>query len=131
MAATYRIREPFVAHEMVDDEVVAVDFSTGSYFSLRGPAGTAWAALDGAEARGVDQVASAVAEQHPDAAAVGPVQALLDHLTADGLLERTGDAGPEAPDLGPLAYEHFTDMEELILLDPVHDVSETGWPNTA
>jgi hypothetical protein len=23
----------------------------------------------------------------------------------------------------------YTDMEELLLLDPIHDVDETGWPN--
>jgi hypothetical protein len=22
----------------------------------------------------------------------------------------------------------YTDMEELLLLDPIHDVDETGWP---
>ena len=60
------------------------------------------------------------------------MQALLDQLTTDGLLERTGDAAaPPMADLGGLAYERFTDMEELILLDPVHDVSEAGWPNAS
>ena len=23
----------------------------------------------------------------------------------------------------------YTDMEQLLLLDPIHDVDETGWPN--
>ncbi len=23
----------------------------------------------------------------------------------------------------------FTDMQELLLLDPIHEVDETGWPN--
>jgi Coenzyme PQQ synthesis protein D (PqqD) len=119
-----------VAHEKVDDEVVAVDFSTGSYFSLRGAAGTAWSALDGAEFRSVAPVVAAVAEHHPDDGDADRVQALLDALTADGLLERAGEGGDPAGDLGSLGYEHFTDMEELIVLDPVHDVSETGWPNT-
>ncbi len=131
MGAAYRIREPFVAHEDVDDEVVAIDFSTGSYFSLRGPAEAAWSALDGTEARDVGHVTSAMAERHPDEADPDRVQALLDQLTVDGLLERTGDPGAAGEvDLGALAYERFTDMEELILLDPVHDVSEAGWPNT-
>jgi hypothetical protein len=131
MGASYRIREPFIAHEGVDDEVVAIDFNSGSYFSLRGPANVAWSALDGSEARDVGHVAAAVAEHHPDQADPDRVHALLDRLTADGLLERTGDPSAEPDvDLGGLAYERFTDMEELILLDPVHDVSEAGWPNT-
>ena len=27
------------------------------------------------------------------------------------------------------ALERFTDMEDLLLLDPVHDVEEMGWPH--
>jgi hypothetical protein len=28
------------------------------------------------------------------------------------------------------ALEVFTDMQDLILLDPIHDVGSQGWPNT-
>ncbi len=28
----------------------------------------------------------------------------------------------------PPALETYTDMQELLLLDPIHDVDETGWP---
>jgi hypothetical protein len=24
--------------------------------------------------------------------------------------------------------ERYTDMQELLLLDPIHDVDQTGWP---
>ena len=29
----------------------------------------------------------------------------------------------------PLTLERFTDLADLILLDPVHDVTEAGWPH--
>lgn len=25
-------------------------------------------------------------------------------------------------------FHKYTDMEDLLLLDPIHDVDETGWP---
>jgi hypothetical protein len=25
--------------------------------------------------------------------------------------------------------ERYTDMQELLLLDPIHDVDESGWPH--
>lgn len=28
----------------------------------------------------------------------------------------------------PPVLNKFTDMQELLLLDPIHDVDETGWP---
>lgn len=41
-------------------------------------------------------------------------------------------SGPEpAPPLAPYAEPEltaFTDMQELLLLDPVHEVDEAGWP---
>ena len=133
MTAQYRIREPFIAHETVDGEVVAIDFSTGSYFSLRGAAEAAWSALTGDEARDGERVVAAVADRFDGEADPDQVRLFLEQLTSEGLLERTGEAGMTdvTGDLGALAFEKFTDMEELILLDPVHDVSEAGWPNTS
>lgn len=36
---------------------------------------------------------------------------------------------PHTP-FGPPAYDRYTDMEDLLLLDPVHDVGVTGWPDS-
>ena len=120
---TYRIRTPQVVHESVAGEVVAIDFATGSYFSLRGPAEAVWSSLSGEEARSVDVVAG---DRDP-----APVAAFLDQLVDLGLLERDGDPAGNGHGTGDLVVEHFTDMEDLILLDPVHDVSDAGWPNTS
>lgn len=119
--AEYRIRTPQVVHETVDDEVVAIDFDTGRYYSLRGPAAAVWTAL-GDDSRAADDVAT---NPYGGPAAVA---AFLDQLVDEGLIERTGPSS-EATDPGPLVFERYSDMEELILLDPVHDVSEAGWPN--
>jgi Coenzyme PQQ synthesis protein D (PqqD) len=127
--AEYRIRVPQVVHEAVDGEVVAIDFTTGSYFSLRGPAEAAWSALTGDEARDVATVTQSVADRFADEADPGRVGTFLDQLVDEGLLDRTGEAATNGHGTGGLTFEKFTDMEELILLDPVHDVSEAGWPN--
>jgi len=33
----------------------------------------------------------------------------------------------DAPFVLPV-LERYTDMQELLLIDPIHDVDETGWP---
>ena len=44
-------------------------------------------------------------------------------------------AGTTKPEASPRAefrtpiFEKFTDMQELILLDPIHQVDEAGWPS--
>jgi hypothetical protein len=123
VASTYRIRAPQIVHESVDGEVVAIDFGSGAYFSLRGPAEVVWSALCGDESRPLDAVVGDGDPEH--------VAAFLDQLVDLGLLERTGDPTGNGHGTGDLVVEHFTDMEDLILLDPVHDVSDAGWPNAS
>jgi hypothetical protein len=127
--AAYRIRGPQIVHETVDGEVIAIDFTTGSYYSLRDGAEAVWSALVADAAPTPDAVAAAVAERFPDHSDVGQVTAFLDQLVDEGLLERDGDPAAANGTASGLTFEKFTDMEELILLDPVHDVSEAGWPN--
>lgn len=129
--AEYRIRVPQVVHETVDGEVVAIDFTTGSYYSLRGPAEAVWAALAAGDDGSPDTIAGTVATRYADDGDPDRVAAFLDHLVDEGLVERSGPAAEPAgtTDPGGLVVEKYTDMEEIILLDPVHDVSEAGWPN--
>ena len=143
----YRPNEPQVIHQTVDDETVIVDLGTGSYFSLRGSAQVIWSAL----AQGLDlpQVVEVV-ERHFDAGSADvpdAVQAFVSRLQGDGLIvaldapsgapPATGDEaasgeaaqGERAPFELP-TIERFDDLQDLILLDPVHEVSEeAGWPH--
>ena len=140
----YRVRAPQVVHETVDGEVVAVDFDTGSYYSLRGPAEAVWAAVT--HPAPLPTVVSRVAQRFHGDDLETQTRAFLDQLVAEGLVERQVTDQSEAPrangsasqnaapgatePLGELRFEKFTDMEEIILLDPVHDVSTEGWPHT-
>ena len=46
--------------------------------------------------------------------------------TGDAMLQR-GASVPRTPFVRPELSIH-TDMQDLLLLDPIHDVSEIGWP---
>ena len=52
---SYRIHQPYVAYEVIEREVVAVDLRDGSYYSLSGTGKTAWLAF-GADGAAVDDV---------------------------------------------------------------------------
>ena len=45
----------------------------------------------------------------------------------EDLIDSTGE---KLPFEAPVLYT-YTDMAELLLLDPIHDVDETGWPKPA
>ncbi len=123
-----------VAHEEVDGEVIAIDFATGAYFSMNGSAAQIWRHLvaGGGEAEVSD--AAAAAADDPAAARAATV-AFVDALIDASLLRRSH--APTEPlrisfaAFQPPVLEKFEDMADLIALDPIHEVSEAGWPHSA
>jgi hypothetical protein len=136
----YRSNEPRFVDETIGGEALIMDMVRGSYYSCVGASASVWNALKGG-ATGTE-----VAEQM---AALGVERRRVDDdlavfvaaLLADELLVPRGDGVAGEPvlleELGwPAEYaglelERYTDLADLILLDPVHDVSEDGWPRTA
>ena len=47
-------------------------------------------------------------------------------IALDQLLPSTN--GHEKPSFNAPALQKYSDMQELLLLDPIHDVDEAGWP---
>lgn len=128
------IRRPDVIDEVFEGEAVVVNLATGMYFALNADATRIWRAI--AEERPWPALAADVAaETGADAAAVlAVVAAFAAELAGHALVtleEETPDAAAPPPDV-PFAPEVqvFSDMEDLLLLDPIHDidVDGTGWP---
>lgn len=128
-----RVKEPSVCHEAIDGEVVVVDFDSGDYYSLTGSAARVWAVL--AEGASIGQVWSRL--RLGDAGSRQRVADFIERLCAAGLIEATGDEATDSEqpcESGPADFpepvmEKFSDMQELLMADPLHDVDEDGWPN--
>lgn len=112
--------------EVFDGESVIVNLDTGTYFALSPAATSLWSLI--ADGRSVDSlVASTGADK-------GDVTALLDQLIAEQLVVPAAtDAGPaNGSELaeGAITIEKFTDMQSLLLFDPIHDIEldGSGWP---
>ena len=119
------------------DEVIAANFVRGVYYSLLGPAAQIWEGLvAGVPLDRVVAEVSALSDAEPAAFAAAS-SSLVEALLAEGLLVE-GPAAEAKPwqavagsegRYGLPSLERFTDMEDLLLLDPVHDVEEMGWPH--
>ena len=145
--ARLRINSDNVVAEEVDGEVIVIDFSTGSYYSLTGAGSEVWAMLeDGATAAEITARLEALHEAEPGAipeavvAFLGKLEEF--HLVAlaaadEAGAERTASGGATtAPDgsrpaFAPPVLERYTDMQDYFLLDPIHEVSPEGWPKPA
>ena len=137
----FKIRTPFTIHDTVDGEVVMVNLETGTYYSLVGTGARIWAGVERAATAGeiTADLHGAFADGGTDLEDV--VRNFLAELTQEGLIAPSrDDSGPPdavppqvAGDRQPFAppvLQKFTDMQHLILLDPVHEVEEEkGWPH--
>jgi len=139
--AGVRLRGAPVIHDTIDGETIAINQRTGRYYSLDGPAAVIWQALASgtSRARLLDELAARYDASPTSLEA--ELDAFLAELRAEDLVvdDPASAGGPVAPDAGPspgvarqpftgLALHHYSDMEVLLLADPIHEVDETGWP---
>lgn len=135
--AALRVKEPEVVHESVDGEVVIVHLDKGTYFSLDKVAAAVWAHIvNGAESHAIANWAGGA---YPTVAtASSEISNFIGELVEHELVEPDDATTPTVIDAGfeaPAEYDAptlnaYTDMTDLLLLDPVHDVEEEkGWPN--
>lgn len=122
------------AHELIDGEVVVIHLRHGSYHNLNPIGAWLWAALlQGATPAGLVRQLQTLpaAPAQLDDVVLGFLTALQQaELLALGL---PACLPPPLAVLPPASYsppqvETYTDMQALLLLDPVHEVDATGWP---
>ena len=137
----YVVRSPAVVHESIDGEAVIINLESGTYFSADGASAIAWQRIVGGASAA--DLAMAIAERYdgdPDGIGAAVVQ-FIEQLSQEGLIRPAElveeDPAPAAAAASPAAarpaFSHltlrgFTDLQELLLLDPIHEVDETGWP---
>ena len=126
---------PLLISQQFDSEVVLANYQNGVYYNLDGSAAQVWLGLKAN--RTVEEIGGALA------AATGgdvpsitqQVQVFVDSMLAEGLIaEGTPDARTEtwSPVLSGAfvapEFQRFDNLRELLLMDPVHDAGEEGWP---
>ncbi len=140
MATRYRVNGPNIVSDVIDGEAVIVSLEKGTYYSLSAPGAEIWDALrGGATVAQVHQLLTARYEGNADdiAAALGDLVGEMERegiLVADDQPDRatTGFLDHAAPaDRPPFqrpVLHRYSDMEAILMLDPIHEVDETGWP---
>ena len=119
---------PAVLDEAFDGEAVLVNLETGRYYALDRTASRWWSALE------AGMSFEALAAVLPDAG-TAELAAFVARLDAERLVRLEGEL-PSAGDVAGEAIPQlqvFDDMEDLLRLDPIHDIEldGSGWPKTA
>ncbi len=138
----FRINGPQVIYENIDGEVVLINLQHGTYYSTDQVGTEMWSMVEaGLTASEIATAILARYEGDPADVADG-VAAFLRELQSEELIVPIepaviGSAGHAQPGPGAASarrpYQRpvlnkYSDMKDMLLLDPIHDVEETGWP---
>jgi hypothetical protein len=141
MIRSFKLK-PSTVHERFGDETVILNLDSGSYYSAQGIGTVIWSLVsDGASEAAILQHMRAEYTGNGDEIASATAK-FLDQLVTESLVEPDNivdGGGEQAPTMAkapnksnafslPL-LQKYTDMEEMLLLDPIHEVDEHGWPS--
>ncbi len=129
MTVAYKIFESQISHNNFDDEVIAVNLATGSYFSFQKTAAELWGLLERGPAT-ADSLSAAFADA-PESAS-REIGVFLARLHDEGLLTESAEEPvrlTSAQIYATPVVEEFDELRELLLADIVHDTDEAGWPH--
>jgi hypothetical protein len=128
-----KIHQPKVSHQCIDGEVVIINLENGSYYSLLELGARLWELIAAGWSRA--ELLELVGATYPDEQARMLTAAFIDELVSEGLVSDAADAQklPTMIALPPAfaapQLETFTDLQELLMLDPIHEVDAAGWPH--
>ena len=136
---TFHVNRPDVIDEMFDGEYVVVNLKNGSYYALKGTSAHIWRELVKDASR--DEILTALQSEYAadENILVNAVETFLKELENETLVTRQSKTStlnvhsappsnaPRAP-FTPPVLEKFTDMRQVLQLDPIHQVDDSGWP---
>ena len=139
MIRSFKLK-PSTVHEKFGDETVIVNLDSGSYYSAQGMGGVIWSLVgDGVSEADILRRIKAEFSGNGDEILRATAK-FLDQLVEESLVDpeyaADGDGEQAGGEIGepnkvfsvPL-LQKYTDMEEMLLLDPIHEVDEHGWPS--
>lgn len=138
----YRANTPSVVADVIDGEAIIIHLQAGTYFSMTGSALTIWEMI--AQGASVQQIIDGMVaryEGNPLNISFATAPFLTQLLEQDLIAPVNGETPEAALPAAALQaadgqkqpfetprLEIYRDMQNLLMIDPIHDVGEAGWP---
>lgn len=134
----YRINRPRVIFETIDGELILVNMEKGCYFSTDQVGADVWSLIETGHPV-ADIIEGLRFRYEGDPTEISrAVTAFIERLEQEELvapIDTPESNGQPSPSLEakrtafrPPDLQKYTDMRDMLLLDPVHDVEAAGWP---
>src|ERR1700747_2261148 len=131
----YRVNRPKVVYEVFEDETVLINLDSGNYYSFSGSGALIWDCIIRGDS--VGSVVENLQERFGGMDGIGPaVEDFMRELVQENLVVEASSRADknvkqEKKESARLAeferpvLQKYSDMQDLLLLDPIHEVDET------
>lgn len=139
MDRTYQVNETDVVNEKIGSEIVVINLETGCYYSLNRTASLLWDLISD---RATDREITGLMVRNfniSEEAAVRQFGDFIKYMMDEKLIteienNRSGHKSSIDEIDSTFDYEkplvtRHSDMQEMLRLDPIHEVTDLGWPN--
>ncbi len=137
-----KINEQDISYDMIDDEVIIINLLKGYYYSLQNIAAEIWNEI--VNDATLEEIIEIFLEKY-DGSKEEITNSLIDFVYKLADEELINISNEKLSNLSKIeskeiqniqkkkpfcvpTIEKYTDLEELLLLDPIHEVDESGWP---
>jgi hypothetical protein len=137
--ARLSVNAPKVANQLIDGEVIMINLDTGTYYSLDKVGALVWSLIQ--QSASLETIIEGISFRYEASREemLDSVAKLIDDLSAENLIRideaavesnapRAVDPAPQKQKFEAPSLQKYTDMQDLLLLDPIHEVDEAGWP---
>jgi hypothetical protein len=128
---SYRLNSPGVISDQIDGEVLVIDLTIGHYFRITGSTLHLWNMLiSGVNVSAIFDSCNNFLEKKNEIEM--HIEALVsNNLIVPNLKKSSEIEKIESWKFETFEIEKFTDLEDILGLDPIHEVSaEKGWPES-
>lgn len=140
----FRINSPKVVHDSIDNEVIIIEFESGNYYSLNQSGSDIWKLIH--KESSIKEIfdnlsAKYQTNSHTIEEKLWP---FLNELKNENLIieienkdqktskklsiKQNNNKKTDKTDFEIPILQKYSDMQDLLLLDPIHEVDEKGWP---
>jgi hypothetical protein len=134
----FKINAPSIIWEVIETEIIVINMDNGYYYDVSGLSASIWRMIENGLSY-VDIINEIAHHYNKSVVGIQPdINFFLCTLEEENLIVRIDEKGTalvnQVVDLSgveytPPALKKYTDMENLLLIDPIHEVDEHGWPN--
>lgn len=133
---TYEVNTVNAISETLDGETIVINLKSGAYFSMNETGSRIWESI--VARRSTDAIVQSLLANYTATKeeVEGTLASFVAELQKNELVSVAADASEppveaastEKKDFVAPEIHAYEDMREMLLADPIHDVSEVGWP---